>query len=371
MYAGANVNIGDGKKLTALKLLGEGSFGSVWYMNGVGDGIAMKETISDSEASYKQSLDEALILEKLQHISVGQQNQAKVPIYLGHEGAKLRNGKYRMRLLMTVMQGEPLDKWLHRKGQASSVSQALAESTNFLEQLSATVGLVNKFAQHRDISSHNVIINDHAGLTFNLIDFGLAIQNSEWSHRWTSLSLAGDCKYWPPCAWIMFIYGAGAMQKEECFLRQYRDRLDVYAAGVTLLEFFFRRMPATELLFLRETWNSYWKETSDCWESFYRCFKYKGDWQALRKELIESQAYEKVSNRYMLLLQAIQADDSECSSFLNRCCAMIGIESFPRNFQPEPQQRFIQSRSVIPPPVVSFQQQGWSFQNNKFIKRNN
>jgi len=301
MKVGGSLVIGTGEKFVSKELIGQGSFGCVWRMEAPSQVLALKETISDSEQSFHQNLTEAFILQHATNLGA-----EGIPNYLGHEGARLDSRTWRVRTLMTLLPGVPLDKWLSQEPPGKGgLAGAVAETTRLLKSLATTLKTVDKIAVHRDVNSHNVLVCPAGeSVEFYLIDFGLAVENARWKQEggWKKLPLAGDCKYWPPCAWLMFILGPQALETDQWRQRQYRDRLDLFSLAVTCLEFFFKRASKADVSGeLREAWRAYWAETSHCWELFYSTFKRKGDWEALRRQLKSSFAFESISAKLAAL----------------------------------------------------------------------
>ena len=356
---GSTISVSSGEVLTAKELLGEGSFGSVWRMEGGSRTLALKETISDSETAFQQSLSEALILQKVGE-GIG------LPCYFGHEAAGIERGKWRVRTLMTLIPGSVLDRWLIRHPtKVHSLTHAVSETRTLLVELARTLKSVDRVAVHRDVNSHNIMVREEISRSalgvvpedghlpdspktqskFFLIDFGLAIEKNKWlggvksstrNFSWETLPLAGDCKYWPPCAWQMFVFGPKGLT-DPWLKKQYLERLDSFSLAVTALEFFWGILngsagsadfgkseenlvsanssisdhksgngkPRTALEGAREAWLKYWEATSGCWELFYATFKKKGDWDGLRRRLVEKRVFEQISHKLQKLLIAL------------------------------------------------------------------
>lgn len=96
---------------------------------------------------------------------------------------------------------------------------------------------------------------------FWLIDFGLGAEARSWMHQgqWRVRGPAGNCVYMPPAAVLMLDAtrghserlltgpsGGGGQLAFADDLRQYRDRLDHYALGVTSLFVLFNRSSRAE-----------------------------------------------------------------------------------------------------------------------------
>ena len=515
-----------GRKFRVIELLGEGSFGSVWRVIPF-DGqstltLALKETISDNEANFAQCMAEATILQKIH--SASPSGYPYIPKYVTHESQRLDISRWRVRTLMTLVEGSCLDRWLLQRTTAcvqaakhqpsgsglspTAFITACQETWKFLRDLAGTLSVVEKVAVHRDVNSHNIMVtgsclnatsrassrlpsvqeeNEVTNLfhrvpsscdpvckcprKYSLIDFGLSVNLDYWrGGGWESLPLAGDCKYWPPCAWKLFVQGPVCMENEPWLRRQYRDRIDNFGLAATGMEFLFAiasqqqlvetlivdglkrgdirpvtapsysgnsdkaidRRPSTTpspvakpavrsspsssntaspagtptlestsvksltkplvpkladqrtstggtsrrssaggsastvgrvsarppvdyiaspaeknsmpietiapiaslsascsplLAALATAWRQYWGATSSCWELFYRTFKNKGDWEGLRKFIVQQKTYEQIE----IKLQTLQRELTAVAEWFEK--AEPGNFSAPKNFK--------------------------------------
>lgn len=89
-------------------------------------------------------------------------------------------------------------------------------------QVAAGMESVSAHAFHRDIHPRNMLVEERPGSLprFGLVDFGLAVGASEWrTGQWRARGVAGDCRCWPPSAWVYFADGEEEVLDEKPPLR--------------------------------------------------------------------------------------------------------------------------------------------------------
>jgi serine/threonine protein kinase len=155
-----------------------------------------------------------------------------------------------------------------------------------VSQLINVFALLQNLAIHRDVSSHNVLIDiggdgeeDAPKAHFSLIDFGLSVRAGSWHREWSSSNLAGDPRYWAPPAWMAFAFGFRYLETHpnRGFLRQYLVRIDHFSLGVLGLETLFALWdhegePAREagtMRQVREAWCEYWLTSLKLFQLFH------------------------------------------------------------------------------------------------------
>merc|ERR1719424_705314 len=159
---------------------------------------------------------------------------------------------------MTVVPGEPLDCFVRRPA-VPGVNHVIARrrgallASKLIQDIAPTLELLAPIAWHRDVNSHNVLIdgvpeNDVEYIsdedymhqaTFWLIDFGLAIDSQSWvteNGRWKTEYIGGDSRYWPASSWIMHLLGPDGFDGRTQLCEQYQRRLDIHGLGITALE---------------------------------------------------------------------------------------------------------------------------------------
>jgi len=259
--------------------IGRGSFGIVWEAvekgvaapeSGSQPTVALKCCMPESRTGWEAAAFEAQVLQQLSQDLAGT-SSAKVHVatYITHKARGPEPGRPgphgTVNIAMTKVPGRPLDQWLygfdeHRlkslaiddlfdkalpEGQVSSRSlDGAAEAASaMLCQLAPVFSALSGIAYHRDVSTHNLLVDVGPGqeLTFALIDFGLAVSSSTWDQEYKARNLAGTPQYFTPAAWMIFAYSHKYVNDhpDQGYLRQYRERLDHFAMGVLCLELFF------------------------------------------------------------------------------------------------------------------------------------
>jgi hypothetical protein len=137
---------------------------------------------------------------------------------------------------------------------------------------------------HRDVSPHNVLIDvsDSQTPNFGLVDFGLGIDVQSWigpksSCSWHHVDIGGDCRYWPVSVWIMFVDGSPELDQMPALSREYQERLDFHAVGITVLEVLMQLLPqaaldAEAIQSLRAAWSAYWQDVHRFWTKTMEVF---------------------------------------------------------------------------------------------------
>mmetsp|Transcript_123204 Transcript_123204/g.245295 ORF Transcript_123204/g.245295 Transcript_123204/m.245295 type:complete len:1190 (-) Transcript_123204:280-3849(-) len=293
------------------EVIGRGAFGVVWrgtqiqnqaleQQDGpypedyIVDDVAVKVVTAKDDPGFQAAVFEA---ELLQILSVSSRSSGKrlghVPWYFAHRAARSSSSSSygTVCLAMSIAPGGALDKWLygisdeehktvdvldlidgHLPG-GQQGSWTLANATTIVRelifQLCGVFGALQPLAYHRDVSSHNVLVDFADGPDFTLIDFGLSVHSGTWSQEWCNSNLAGDPRYWTPSAWMAFAFGfkCVATHPNTGFQQQYLTRMDHFSLGVLGLETLFALWDRHEgyeedkcpgLLEVRKAWVKYW-----------------------------------------------------------------------------------------------------------------
>lgn len=353
---GASVLI-DGHCFEVTCALGQGSFGTVW---GADSPTLGKAAIKEIQCACKSALADAQfegeLLRRLHCAPSSSLNDAadvvhRIPNLLALESESLAHEKWRVSLAMTRICGEPLSKLLDERTSTKPVTCSEAHemfaraskfATELLVQLVPTLGHVSTYADHRDVTPRNILVEDGgARPKFGLIDFGLAVDSLRWrtggssltpldpslSAAWQHVSVAGDGRYWPVSSWFMFQHGAAELSRESGLLNEYKRRLDYHSLGITAVQVVAELSPLEphdksilsdpvlkKLWRLRSVWEKYWADATRFWLCIYQTFQKAGDFDALRAAYIRSGVHDVVRKDLCALRSAIEEAQLECAS---------------------------------------------------------
>jgi len=298
-----------GRKYLLHEIIGRGAFGIVWMSTerserGERSGeVAIKVVSAKDGAGLAAATFEA---ELLQILTAACRNSRHVPMYFAHSVMRSPGAAGGMvRLAMSFLPGGPLDKWLygitdeeHKTvdvaqlvdghlpgGQQGSwrLSSACSAVRDQLSQMAGVFVSLQLIAFHRDVSSHNVLVNFPSGdperPEFALIDFGLAVRSGSWNREWRNSNLAGDPRYWTPSAWMAFAFGFKyvSTHPNSGFQQQYLTRIDHFSLGILGLETLFALWNTGEayegknpgLLEIRAAWVKYWIAVIHLFQMFH------------------------------------------------------------------------------------------------------
>mmetsp|Transcript_6936 Transcript_6936/g.17073 ORF Transcript_6936/g.17073 Transcript_6936/m.17073 type:complete len:486 (-) Transcript_6936:37-1494(-) len=196
--------------------------------------------------------------------------------------------------------------------------QAVDKVKEFLDQVSPTFATVSKFCLHRDISAHNILVDDRDGsLKFTVIDFGLAVDPLKWRQDWRTESVGGDARYWSPAHWQQIAYGPKHVVACPGSVAQYTARLDHYAVGILGLEMLLgltehqEAQRWTGLAELRRAWGAYWRASMTIFQKMWR----PGGFGTLRETLKQ----ERFDSRLKHLLSDVQRALQAMARSLQTC----------------------------------------------------
>lgn len=201
-----------------------------------------------------------------------------------------------------------------------------------LKQVGATLESLNQLAWHRDVNPRNVMVSDITtghrfdfqegiieNVRFDLIDFGLAIDSRDWSSKWRTSSIAGDCRYWAISSWFMSFFGPKALEQREGLLRQYETELDSYALGVMALELLCTPalascIPAGTVDSLRGSWRrlltawTHFRQDVSRWHrQVHEVFASGGDMKILYQRLAQERLPEQIQSHIVTLCSCLRA----------------------------------------------------------------
>jgi len=322
--------------------LGMGSFGAVWaadILDGSGE-VAIKEIHCQSQQDLNNAMYEGKLLQTLSQDRGGfggasgsssrplangpRASEERIPALVATETEQLGPSHWRVRLAMSKVPGVPLDRfldWWQRErrpladvGPGQQLSEACHFGMQLISQLAPTFERISTHAFHRDVNSHNILVEGGDVLvpSYGLVDFGLAVDFQKWQGpgvspaSWHLVDIGGDCRYWPMAAWLQFECGWQELVKYPALASEYQTHLDLHALGITALQVWacviaaaikmakrpneggsvnhngdVERMP-DEVVNLHAAWEAYWQDATRFWERLLDCFRNSGDQNALK-----------------------------------------------------------------------------------------
>jgi len=278
-------------------ILGRGAFGVVWRAvektaSKEEPTVAIKAMSVSSEDGFSTAIFEADLLRRLGS-QLPPDISGQVPKYVAHTAVRSGAGGDVL-VAMSYLPGVVLDQWLYgisdeahkhvdvalavngglpgSRQRSMALEGACGLARELLKQLAGVFSALQPLALHRDVSSHNVLLDLNGGSspTFALIDFGLAVSSPTWSREWNASNLAGDPRCWTPAAWMALALGFRYVEAHpnRGFQRQYLGRIDHYGMGILGLELLFALWDPTGprvdeaapgLRRARAAWCAYWE----------------------------------------------------------------------------------------------------------------
>mmetsp|Transcript_94007 Transcript_94007/g.186390 ORF Transcript_94007/g.186390 Transcript_94007/m.186390 type:complete len:595 (-) Transcript_94007:185-1969(-) len=356
----ANIVMVGSRTFERMHKLGRGSFATVWQVrekSTVGNKTveeapiwALKVSSPENEQMLEACLLEAEILQQLAFLLPDEIMAAnRVPRYVAHTvsgarpagcprpAASPRHGQ--VLVAMSKLEGKPLDQWLYGVDENRMKTITMSElfdgplpggqfaTKNFagacttaaalLSQMTPVFTALSRIAYHRDVSAHNFLIREDAGVEeFSLLDFGLAVRASTWEAECRNKSICGDPRYFTPAAWTLMALGkkaTQAMPDSTVMLRQYEKRIDHFSFGILVLEVLFAlwRGPEWEdamlgqekeaLATAQKAWRDFWAEAVGLFQKFH------GDGpSATRRALIQANVLSQYKDKLTALCSALR-----------------------------------------------------------------
>lgn len=358
------MNVG-GRHFERVRVLGKGSFGIVWEVNEAPGKskpakspdftLALKCSMPANQKMLEACLLEAEVLQQLaMALPADVVAYNRVPQYVTHsvspssasssgnspEASADGQPPPRVLVVMSKLEGKPLDQWLYGIDENRIKTIGMAELLNgplpggrlatrdlasagattaaLISQMAPVFTALAKIAYHRDISAHNFLIREaeEGREEFAVLDFGLAVRSGSWQNEYKTRNISGDPRYFSPAAWMLMVYGYKYLDAhpDPSFLEQYKYRMDHFSFGVMALEVFFalwkgpeseasRSLGAEQVHALskaRAAWRAFWTDSV----GFFQMFHTKGA-STTRQTLARSQAMTKYADKLKNLTQAL------------------------------------------------------------------
>lgn len=333
--------------------LGMGSFGVVWeaeLIEGSGE-VAIKEILCRSQRDLANASFEAELLEVLVEKPSNSLAQvttlagasasglreppidplARIPAFVASKTECISPDLWRMRIVMTKVPGMSLDRFLETwKQDAAAFStpdlqlhqftQACQFAREMILQLAPTFEHISTLAYHRDVNSHNILIDTGHGMSpmFGIVDFGLAVDLQKWSgplgqSSWHLVDIGGDSRSWPMSAWLQFECGWQELAKYPVLSEEYRTMLDLHALGITAIQVLAAMSPKADgnvlpqkLHKLLVAWERYWDNATRFWKILLICFREGGDQNALKLACLDQGVHNTVQDDLLALRLALR-----------------------------------------------------------------
>mmetsp|Transcript_25049 Transcript_25049/g.45969 ORF Transcript_25049/g.45969 Transcript_25049/m.45969 type:complete len:1050 (-) Transcript_25049:47-3196(-) len=375
---GAKVQIGEAIcRVTAP--LGMGSFGVVWAAecSSIEGDVAVKEILCQSQTDLARAVYEAQLLWMLGATATpssahrssssmlrGSASPLRIPAYVASDMAQTGEPEVcRVRLAMTRIPGEPLDRYLRdRRHQLDvelselsddalpealqgQVAEAHSYARELILQLAPTMEKIATLAYHRDVNAHNILLsvdNQIPGATpqYGLVDFGLAVDATRWrggekadakgTGDWQHLDVGGDCRYWPASAWLQFQVGCYDLATAVSLCLEYQTHLDLQGLGITAMQVLIEMMPTSangksfdsveglgklvppEFWQLGIVWDEYWDAATRFWTALLDTFRNNGDWNVLKNEFIQIGVHDVLGRKLAALRKVLTEVEEAC-----------------------------------------------------------
>ncbi|CAE7555101.1 Hmcn1 [Symbiodinium pilosum] len=325
-------------------VLGRGSYGEVWRAQVLSakdqqepSEVALKEVLCRNQSELRQAIFEVQVLLALERAASPHRLKLRVPRCIAYK-VNMCSGGWKVRTAMTLVPGQSLDYFLRQKPPPgftvlAGLRRALSLVACLLRDIGPALQLLGPIAWHRDVNSHNILIDgapcDHADIgdaSFWLIDFGLAVDSQSWvseKGRWRTEYIGGDSRYWPPSSWIMHLVGPEGFDHRPDLCDQYQRRLDIHGLGVTALELLCtvamacladeaeeqELQPWTPIF---HAWTCYREAVWQWWATVYAVFSVGGDLAPVQAQLVE----ERIVEQLLLLLTRIRIALRNCAAQL-------------------------------------------------------
>jgi serine/threonine protein kinase len=332
--AGTKVQIGS-TSFFVERLLGTGSFGSVWAATSTdGQLSALKQIVCRTEGELRRVAAERQLLSYLSLGSVAV-NAGRLPCLLASEAEPLSNGSWCIRLAMTRVPGIPLASYLKSRvedftsdGRGEVTSQRFLQATEFsmelMRQLAPALESLSQIAYHRDITPRNILVDSGSSPSFGLVDFGLAVDAKSWESDEGFHDIGGDGLYWTTSAWFAFANGVKELAIHSELYAEYKTCLDMHSFGLSALSCFmelsglassddkmlmdgFSEATKRKLRSLKAAWNRYWSDVKRFWQPVFEAFRIgrRADCEALKAAYAQAAVYKVVMKDLRSLRSAL------------------------------------------------------------------
>lgn len=332
---GTEVEIGD-CRFRRLSVLGEGSFGLVWLCESTGGNttgtskVALKEVSCPTHPHLRQASAEYELLQAFEALISAPLRVPRCEAF----GTYNLGDCYCLRMALTVCPGEPIIDFLKTglttgnglKGNAFLRGARIA--AKLMEDLVPTFKHISALAIHRDVNSHNILMSRNNGsedeYSFWLIDFGLSVDATAWVQQrgpgsWAEMPVSGDCRYWPPAAWVMNLHGAEGLHKNSLLHRQYLRSLDIFGLGITAVELLCcvclsSSIKPSELgpfgvciHAMVSGWRNYFDDVEQWWSRLFNCVKLGQNIATVQMELRQRRVSDKLMQHLIKLRMVIRS----------------------------------------------------------------
>uniref|UniRef100_A0A7S4UUK3 non-specific serine/threonine protein kinase n=1 Tax=Alexandrium monilatum TaxID=311494 RepID=A0A7S4UUK3_9DINO len=345
---GAAVEVGS-RSFQVRRILGEGSFGTVWAAGCSADGkeVAIKEVFGRSDFALQNAKLEAALLREL-----GDGGRT-IPSLVESETTSFGQGFWRARLAMSYIPGEVLLEAMEGRRlpltPGTEGGRRLGTPCRFardlLLQLAPALEHVSSRVYHRDAHARNILVEDGGaedGPRFALIDFGLAVDAEGWrAGGWKTRGVGGDSRYWPVSQWLVFEQDSKGISGDEDLVLEYTALLDIHSLGLTALQVLvessarcrgagageaggaatptvsprWKEDPvASEMLALEQAWESYWKYACGLWKEIADAYARDGHAEHVKGAFAEAAVHDEIRNHFRALRNGVRRLQKACDS---------------------------------------------------------
>lgn len=357
---GRSIAIGE-HSFCCLNVLGRGSYSEVWRAqvltgaHGLRE-VALKEVRCKTQSELQQAIFEVQVLLALERSAASRSGSLpsdgsaspmspkgvqllRVPRCVSYNVDPCGDG-WIVRTAMTVVPGDSVEQFIRRQmPELTQIDTAWQHGCSLAAKLILDIGptlqLLGPIAWHRDVNSHNILVDGAScdsmpdevfrSASFWLIDFGLAVDSRSWvtsNGRWRTGYIAGDSRYWPASSWIMHLLGPDGFIGQENLCEQYQWRLDIHGLGITALELLCsvasvghdppNQSMAESWATLFEAWRNYHNNVWQWWHVVYQVFASGGDIAPVQAKLLQ----DDIVSKLICLLADLRAALRHCATIL-------------------------------------------------------
>jgi len=328
------VRVGD-RILRLSTRLGAGSFGAVWAaVDQDGREVALKEVLCRSGKALAEAEFECDLLERLS-MTKSHNEERGTPLFVATEKVSLGPDSNQVLLAMTRVPGEDLSDFIEKRKHTFAFPEACRFVRQLLVQLVPIFESLSTHAIHRDVTPRNILVeNGDVGIPqFGLIDFGLAVDASEWQsggkRSWYDQNVSGDARCWPVSTWTMFAKGPDALGANPVLCLEYMMFLDFHSLGITALQVLAELSRSfgqsdtvlktnfvlcEKLQILQVAWETYWEHAVRFWRGNFDTIQKGGDVNALRQAYIDEGFLDIISNDLRVLRASLHETQHVCQN---------------------------------------------------------